>query len=99
MAKKPTTSADEAAETALPERIKRSSPPRKMRAASPKKALRGSVANALKPPGPRKVLQSLAFARLAAILRKIAALVGVRAVPVIALILLGWVFRRIRRRS
>lgn len=92
------TSVGKATEPVSPERLKGSAPARKMREASPKKALQGSVANALKLPGLRKVLQSLAFARLVAVLRKIAKLVGVRAVPVIALILFGWVFRRFRSR-
>lgn len=91
------TPAGKAAETVSPERIRGSAPARKVRAASPKKALQGSVVNALKLPGLRKVLQSLAFARLVAVLRKIAKLIGIRAVPVIVLILLGWVFRRLRR--
>lgn len=99
MAKK-ATPARKAAETVSPERIKRSTPVRKMREApSPKKAVQGAVTNALKLPGPRKILQRLAFARLIAVLRKIVGLVGVRALPVVALILSGWVFRRFRRRG
>ncbi|GAA4516222.1 hypothetical protein GCM10023191_086900 [Actinoallomurus oryzae] len=83
-------------ETASPERIKGAM--RKREVPSPKKALQGSVMNALKLPGLRKVLHTLAFARLVKVLRAIAGFVGVRALPVIALILGGWLFRRFRRR-
>lgn len=94
------TPVGKAAKTVSPEGIKRSAPMRKMRdVPSPRKALQGSVTNALKLPGLRKVLQGLAFARLVTVLRKIARLVGVRALPLIALIVFGWVFRRFRRRS
>jgi hypothetical protein len=83
-------------ETASPERIKGAM--RKREVPSPKKALQGPVRNALKLPGLRKVLHTLAFARLVQVLRAIAGFVGVRALPVIALILGGWLFRRFRRR-
>jgi hypothetical protein len=83
------TPVGKAAETASPERIT---------VPSPKKAMQGSVMNALKLPGLRKVLHTLAFARLAKVLRAIAGFVGVRALPLIALILGGWLFRRFRRR-
>lgn len=65
---------------------------------SPKKALQGSMMKALKVPGLRKILHSLAWARLVKVLRMIVGFIGIRAVPVIALIIGGWIFRRFRKR-
>ncbi|GLY74016.1 hypothetical protein [Actinoallomurus iriomotensis] len=84
-------------ETASPERVK-GSMGKVRQVPSPKKALQGSVMGALKLPGLRKVLHTLAFARLMKVLRAIVGFVGIRALPVVALILGGWLFRRSRRR-
>lgn len=94
------TPAGKAAQAASPKNLSRSNPMEKMREApSPKKALQGSVMNALKLPGLRKILHTLAFAKLMKVLRMIARFVGVRAaVPVIALVIGGWLFRRFRKR-
>jgi hypothetical protein len=87
-----------AAETASPDRIKGSVPSRSD-VPSPKKALQGPVMSALKLPGLRKVLHALAFARLMKVLRMIAGFLGWRALPLIAVIFGGWLFRRFRRRN
>src|SRR4051794_4133752 len=94
-----TTPVGRAAKAVSPQKLSESAPMEKIRQApSPKKALQGSVMNALKLPGLRKILHSLAFAKLIRILRMIAGFVGPRAIPVIALIMAGWIFRRFRRR-
>lgn len=83
------------------EKVTRSAPMEKakgMEVPSPKKVLQGSVMNALKLPGIRKVLQSLAFTRLLRVLRMIIGFVGIRALPVIALIIGGWILRRSRKK-
>jgi hypothetical protein len=82
------------------DQIKGSTPMEKMsEVPSPKKALQGTAMKALKVPGLRKILHTLAFARLVKVLRMIVGLIGVRALPVIALIIGGWLFRRFRRRG
>lgn len=82
------------------DKLKGSKPMEKMREMpSPKNALQGAAKNALKTPGLRKVLYGLTFARLMQVLRMIVKRIGARALPIVALILGGWLFRRIRRRK
>jgi hypothetical protein len=80
--------------TSLGKAAKAVSPAKITRSSSAKKA----TVKALKLPGPRRILQSLALARLVRFLRTITSFAGVRAVPFVALILGGWLFRRLRRR-
>jgi hypothetical protein len=88
-----------AAKAVSPQKLSESTPMEKIRQApAPKKALQRSVMNAFKLPGLRKILQSLAFAKLIKLLRMIARFIGPRAIPVIALIIFGWIFRRVRKR-
>jgi hypothetical protein len=87
------------AEAVSTDRISRSTPMEKMREApSPKKVLQGSVVKTLKLPGLRKILHSLAFVKLVKVLRMIIGFVGMRAVPIVALVIGGWMLRRLRKR-
>lgn len=82
------------------DKIKGSKPMDKMREMpSPKNALQGVTKNALRVPGVRKVLYGLTFANLIRVLRMIVNRIGARVLPIVALILGGWLFRRIRRRK
>jgi hypothetical protein len=83
------------------EKVTRSAPVEKakgMEVPAPKKVLQGSVMNALKLPGLRKVLHSLALTRLLRVLRMIVGFVGIRAIPIVALIIGVWILRRSRKR-
>jgi hypothetical protein len=82
------------------DKIKSSKTMEKMREMpSPKKAFKGTAKNALKTPGLRKILYGLTFARLMKVLRMIVTRIGARALPVVALIFGGWMFRHMRRRK
>lgn len=80
------------------DKIKGAKPMAKLREApSPKKALQETAMSTLRVPGVRKIIHTLAFARLVKFLRMIVGFIGIRALPVVALIIGGWTFRRVRR--
>jgi hypothetical protein len=65
---------------------------------TPKKAVQGTVMKGLRLPAVGRLLQSFALARLLRVLGVIVRFIGPRALPVALLILVGWFFRRMRRK-
>ena len=71
---------------------------RGMNAPSPRKAAQSAVTSVLKFRAVRRILHSLALSRLLRFLLMVCRAVGLRVLPVVAVIIGGWLLRRARRR-
>jgi hypothetical protein len=65
---------------------------------SPRKAAQSAVTSVLKFRAVRRILHSLALTRLLKFLLMVCRAVGLRVLPVVAVIIGGWLLRRARRR-
>lgn len=89
-------------EAASAEKVTEAAPVKRIRsvkAPSPRNVVQGTVTNVLKLSAVKRILHSLALGRLLRLLMMVIRTVGLRALPVVVVIVGGWLLRRARRKK